>query len=579
MENNQGTSHTLVNPGIAQASGTLVNPEAMGGSGTKVNPEVAGVSGTVVNNDLNMNQLQLPEGYVLQDKYTIRKRLDANSGEADLYLCEYEGKEYIAKFYRRINAIKEEVLNRLQNANFPNLPKLYAVGTLQQRQYEVMDYYKNGSMEGKRISFDELKNRFIPDMNEALHALDSMNIVHKDIKPSNIMRNDDGSYVLMDFGISSVRTNKQSLVVTKTGFTPEYISPEAIAANLYSVYSDYYALGITIYELYVGHLPYEGMNQEEISQFSLVQALPIPEDVPAQLKLLIRGLTFKDLTGRNEVGNQNIRWTYEQVKDWLAGKQMVEPTTTLKVKESEFEPYDFNNEVYTDLDALVLALVNDWEEGKKQLFRGFLQEYFRTNKKRSLASLCADLEAIGNDGAFATFVYKASNQIDKIYWKNESWYPEEFGGLILKTLWSCMDVYDKANVSKFQLILDILNNNLVSLFFESKSKGKNKEEKDEGMASTIANLSKSILHWQTSGESYFYTYLYQLGYLLTEKPVLYIKGMYFKTYEEFMKEIERRLMENEEEYKDFMDKVMVDKISKKLELQVNCWIKELGYKI
>ena len=93
--------------------------------------------------------------------------------------------------------------------------------------FEVLPYYKNGSLQGRKFSLDELKKTIIPCINEALHVLHQNDIIHKDLKPSNIMLLDDNKRVaIIDFGISSVVEQGNTVLVTKTGMTPEYSAPE-----------------------------------------------------------------------------------------------------------------------------------------------------------------------------------------------------------------------------------------------------------------------------------------------------------------------------------------------------------------
>ena len=91
--------------------------------------------------------------------------------------------------------------------------------------------------------------KIIPNINEGLHAIHEAGIIHKDLKPSNIMLNSDGETVsIIDFGISSIIADGNTVLVTKTGMTPEYSAPETFK-NLFLRESDYYSFGITLFEL------------------------------------------------------------------------------------------------------------------------------------------------------------------------------------------------------------------------------------------------------------------------------------------------------------------------------------------
>lgn len=136
---------------------------------------------------------------------------------------------------------------------------MYYSGSYSGRHFEVLPYYRRGSLRGRRFGIDELKSRIIPEINEALGALHDAGIIHKDLKPSNIMLTDSGDIAIIDFGISSVQSDGSTVIVTSTGMTPEYSAPETFR-RLFLEESDYYSFGITLYELFCGHTPYADMT-------------------------------------------------------------------------------------------------------------------------------------------------------------------------------------------------------------------------------------------------------------------------------------------------------------------------------
>lgn len=319
---------------------------------TVINPSLNNVT---VRNVQAEKFSDISEGTVLLEKYIVKERLKVNSGEANVFVCEYSGKEFVAKVYNRADAIKPEIIEKLQNLNSPNVAKFYDVGTFKENTVVILPYYKLGSLQGKKISFKSLKENIIPCLNEALKTLHGVGILHKDLKPANIMFLEDSKGVaLIDFGISSVIDNDASLIITKSGLTFAYASPEALH-NAYLEESDYYSLGITIYELYCGHAPYENLTSEEITRYMAIQKLPYPEDMPKELQDLISGLTYNDLTNRGDIENPNRRWTYEEVKNWLEGKQQPIPgakVATPVVGSFVGAGYKFDGKTYTDIDNL-----------------------------------------------------------------------------------------------------------------------------------------------------------------------------------------------------------------------------------
>lgn len=235
-------NETMLNSDVANANATVLN--------TAVNSNA-----TVLNTDI-VSSVEIQKGTVLCDDYIVNGKLDIPTGEADLYLCTKKRQTYVAKVYRRKSAIKDEIIKKLLSINSPYVAKIYASGSFNGFPVEILPYYKNGSLKGEKFTLEELREEVIPSLNEGLHALHEVGIIHKDLKPSNIMLSDDGqSVAIIDFGISSVRENDATVVVTRTGMTPEYSAPETFR-NAFLEESDYYSLGITIFELYYGKTPY-----------------------------------------------------------------------------------------------------------------------------------------------------------------------------------------------------------------------------------------------------------------------------------------------------------------------------------
>ena len=322
---------------------------------------------TAVNQDIAAASRKLSAGVILAEKYEVIEPMKAETGEADLYICRCGGKKYVAKMYRRQRAVKQEVLAALKSIDSPYVASLLAVGEYGGLPFVILPYYKNGSLQGRRFSPEELRKNLIPCINEALRVLHQNDIIHKDLKPSNIMLQDDNkSIAIIDFGISSVVEEGNTVLVTQTGMTPEYSAPETFR-NLFLEESDYYSFGITVYELFCGHTPYKNMNADEIARYTAVQRIPFPKDMPEKLRDFISGVTYFDITNRNKKNNPNRRWTYNEVLDWCKGKKLVIPGEGGNAADDQaIPPYSFLGRKYKDLPSLITALAVNWSEGKKQ---------------------------------------------------------------------------------------------------------------------------------------------------------------------------------------------------------------------
>lgn len=150
--------------------------------------------------------------------------------------------------------------------NHPNIVQVYGAGfTPSGRPYLAMQYIRGGSLQnqleklavrGQRLSTTD-SFKIVSQIADALHAAHEAGIVHRDLKPSNILLHTNGTPVLTDLGIAAVRTELTRL--TQTGSvvgTPQYMSPEQATGKTVDGRSDIYSLGIILYQLLTGQVPF-----------------------------------------------------------------------------------------------------------------------------------------------------------------------------------------------------------------------------------------------------------------------------------------------------------------------------------
>ena len=382
---------------------------------------------TVINNNDIDNNIPNLLSHTLLNRYQIENKLTGNSGEADLYLATdiKTSNKVIIKLYRRKNAVKNEVLEKLSSIDNKYIAKIIAYDNIEEYPFIVLPYYKNGNLNnliinGVKFSLDELKTLIIPSVNEALKTIHDLGIIHKDLKPSNMMISDDESHIiLIDFGISSV-VSDNTVVITQTGKSPFYSAPET-TTGLFLAESDYYSFGITLYELFTGYTPFQNVNIDDISKYAMIQKIPFPKDFPSELKNLILGLTFKDISNRNIKDNPNRRWTYNELENWIKtdGKFVLNTSEDQK----QFL-YVYNLKKYTSIESLVEQLLSNPKEGKKEFARGLLSKKFRQNGYEEIARTCEDAEfSLPNckndkesDTLFFNLLYTIAPNYKKLCW-------------------------------------------------------------------------------------------------------------------------------------------------------------------
>ena len=541
---------------------TEINPNI---NATVINSEVG--QATAINPNLVSSSTKLVAGTLLAGKYEIIEPLSVSTGEADLYVCKYDGKEYVAKVYRRQRAVKPEVITVLKSISSPYVASLFDTGTHNNLPFEVLPYYKNGSLQGRQFSMDELKMTIIPCINEALRVLHQNDIIHKDLKPSNIMLLDDNkSVAIIDFGISSVVEQGNTVLVTKTGMTPEYSAPETFR-NLFLEESDYYSFGITLYELYCGYTPYKNMNAEEIAQFTAVQRIPFPKDMPQELQDLISAVTYFDITNRNKKNNPNRRWTYTEVDNWCKGKKQVIPGEgTGFGAEKAIPPYTFLGQAYKDIPSLITALASNWNDGKKQLYRGLLSAFFK-NFNPEIAGYCMDAEeeatrtAGKDDIIFWDLLYKIYPELNGFYWMGQIYESlPALGRDMLERLWR----NDKSNYSYWD---GILGNKLLTNYL-SKVKSKN-----DNLATASAALETSHNVGSKSKRDTLMNY-YTMAYLLSGQKLFAIGEKRLKNVSELTAHMKGLLDSSYEEFEDFCHSLIG--YDDTLDVQLEAWLIALG---
>lgn len=520
---------------------------------------------TVINSQMVSGENNA-EGEVLDGKYLLKCKMNISTGEADIYICTDGEADYVAKIYRRKLAIKEEVTEKLQAIDSPYVAKMYATGEYLGYPYEILPYYKNGSLEGKTFTYEQLKTNIIPALNEGLRVLHDNGIIHKDLKPSNIMLADNGKDVaIIDFGISSIREDGNTVIVTRTGMTPEYSAPETFK-NLFLSESDYYSLGIALYELYCGYTPYARMSQDEIEQFVSVQKLPLPQDMQEELKVLISALTYSDITNRKNKSNPNRRWGYEEILKWCVGiKQPVPGEITGKTSVSgDIKPYKFLGETYTDKTQLIAALTNHWNDGKKQLFRGLLSAYFK-NFDAEIAGFCMDAEDEVSSGdediIFFKTLYRIDSSMTCFYWKGTKYEDISLlGSDLLEKMWA----KDK---SMDNLMDELLQKGVISQYVICM------DEDDIQKANAVKAIESSYRTFMKDARQKEMN-LYLLAYMLSGKKTLFKEGVEFNSVQELTSHLKKSLDQSYDEF----EKICHDLIdyNDNLDPQFESWLLALG---
>ena len=210
---------------------------------------------------------------VLADRFQIQ-RLIGSGGSACVYLAiDLTTKKPVAvkvlhKAFIEERSLVQRFLQEAQilvQINHPNVIKLLDVMVYDGHIFSVMDYCSGGSLADrifdKSFDRDEI-SELIGDIAIGLDAIHAQGIVHRDLKPANILFDAEGVLKIADFGIARYADSSLTKAHQRIG-APQYIAPEVWLGNEVTPATDYYALGVVLFELATGRGPYEATSIED----------------------------------------------------------------------------------------------------------------------------------------------------------------------------------------------------------------------------------------------------------------------------------------------------------------------------
>jgi eukaryotic-like serine/threonine-protein kinase len=262
---------------------------------------------------------------VFDGRYRIIRKLGAG-GMANVYLAEDQelGRRVAIKILDDRHAADDSFIERFRreakNAaglSHPNIVSIYDRGEAEGTYYIAMEYLSGRSLKELIVSRGPTPIRIAIDytrqMLAALGFAHRHGIVHRDIKPHNVVVDADGRLKVTDFGIARSGASQMTEVGSIIG-TAQYLSPEQARGSPVDQRSDVYSVGIVLYEMLTGTVPFTGETPLEIAMKHLSE-VPVPpselrEDVPDDLDLVVLRALAKDPEDRYQ--------TAEEMNDDLA---------------------------------------------------------------------------------------------------------------------------------------------------------------------------------------------------------------------------------------------------------------------
>lgn len=287
------------------------------------------------------------KGQKISDRYQIIKEI-GEGGMANVYLA-YDtilDRNVAVKILRGDLSNDEKFVRRFQrealsasSLSHPNIVEVYDVGEDNGEYYIVMEY-----IDGKHLK-NLVKKRGKLTLSEAvdimLQITDGMGIahdsyiIHRDIKPQNIMILENGLVKITDFGIAMAMNATQLTQTNSVMGSVHYLPPEQASGQGSTLQSDIYSMGIVMYELLTGELPFKGDNAVEIALKHLKESIPdIKEKIPNIPNSIIN--IIKRSTAKNPKNRySDAREMHEDLKTCLDDARALEPIINFKYPEND----------------------------------------------------------------------------------------------------------------------------------------------------------------------------------------------------------------------------------------------------
>ena len=328
--------------------------------------------------------------------YRVVRQLPTKGSEADIFVVEKDGTQYILKQYRYgINPKRDILLDikALSESHPHEFVRLFDADfdPASGRWYEIQEYVANDSLQSLMADRSLLTgaqqatffNDVARELADALHILHQNNLLHLDLKPSNILLRSIHplNLVLIDFGIATALDADMSKKFTQVRGTPMYQSPESYSGGMGRP-ADWWSLGMILLEIAAGSHPFKGLSNNIIAYAISTEPVPVPEDLDAGRKELLQGLLTRD---------PEKRWSYEQVVRWLSGERSIpqhfETVPAVQVQpagNAGLKPLKFMDRQYQSLADLAAAFLKDepsWEKGREFLMRGYVRQWLEKNEE------------------------------------------------------------------------------------------------------------------------------------------------------------------------------------------------------
>ncbi len=323
-------------------------------------------------------------GTVLNDRYTILEEVGMG-GMAHVYKakCNVLNRIVAVKILRNDLEGGDEFVNRFnaeaQSAaclTHPNIVSIYDVGEENGMYYIVMEYLEGITLKeyikaNGPLTSEETAN-IAMQICSALNVAHDKNIIHRDIKPHNIMITSDKLVKVTDFGIARASNNSTMRVGDSILGSVHYISPEQARGGYVDCRSDLYSLGIVMYEMLTGKLPFESDSPIAIAMKHLEETPVKPETLCPDISLELQEIVLKAIS-------KETRNRYQNAKAMIADIELAMQTIKTGANEEFSDDDDDIKIAVANSDIYDEEANDDFEENEDNLYEDDEYEDYEEN--------------------------------------------------------------------------------------------------------------------------------------------------------------------------------------------------------
>ena len=315
----------------------------------------------------------IDKDYLINDRYKVI-RMIGEGGMANVYLA-YDtilDRNVAIKILRGDLADDEKFVRRFQreaiaasSLSHPNIVEMYDVGEDDGKYFIVMEYVEGKTLKSlikKRgaLTLPEVIDIMLQLTSGIACAHDSY-IIHRDIKPQNVLILDDGRVKITDFGIAVALNNHELTQTNSVMGSVHYLPPEQASGDGSTIKSDIYSLGILMYELLVGKVPFKGDNAVEIAIKQMKDPIPSICEINSEIPQSVENIVLKACAKNPKNRYDSVQEMHDDIKTALNEDRKDELKLSYKFVEQDLE----ETKVMPDLKNLTVSEDKKETEEKK----------------------------------------------------------------------------------------------------------------------------------------------------------------------------------------------------------------------